>query len=450
MATEQATSVDQRGTGTADRRRRWLARAALAAAVGAIAVLIGFAGLRGSIWLVAVGAAGAVLALAGVWWFLTRRGVLRWLAVALAVAAPITVAVLYARERLIWVVALSGALWAVAAAAGRGALAGGVSSMAPYEAAPPRRPFLIMNPRSGGGKVGHFGLAESARALGAEVTVLDGPGFVDVGQLARDAVARGCDLLGVAGGDGTQALVAGIAAEHDVPFMVITAGTRNHFALDLGLDRADPRRCLEALTDGVELRVDIGEVAGRPFVNNASFGAYAELVLSPSYRAEKTKTTLEMLPGLLVGRQRSQLTAHAGDLTIDAPQALLVSNNPYAMTDVAGLGRRDRLDGGELGVLAVRVDNAAQAAGLLRRRHARGLTSTTADSVVVEADDAEIPVGIDGEAAWLRTPVKCAVRAGALRVRVPRNRPDLVASHPRVDWRLLGRRAFSPARVDGG
>jgi diacylglycerol kinase family enzyme len=237
--------------------------------------------------------------------------------------------------------------------------------------------------------------------------------------------------------------VAGIAAEHDLPFMVITAGTRNHFALDLGLDRADPRHCLDALTDGVELRVDLGIIADRPFVNNASFGAYAELVLSPAYRAGKAKTTLDLLPGLLVGRQRPRLDAHVGNHTIKAPQALLVSNNPYAATDLAGLGRRARLDGGTLGVLAVRVDNAAQAAGLLRRGHSAGVVGLTASEVVVEAHDAEIPVGIDGEAAWLRTPVKCTVRSGALRVRVPRHRPGAAGPAAEMDWRLLGRRAFA-------
>ena len=77
------------------------------------------------------------------------------------------------------------------------------------------------------------------------------------------------DLLGVAGGDGTQALVAGICAEHDIPLLVISAGTRNHFALDLGLDRDDPSTCLQALTDGEEVRVDLGMIADRPFVNNA-------------------------------------------------------------------------------------------------------------------------------------------------------------------------------------
>ena len=246
----------------------------------------------------------------------------------------------------------------------------------------------------------------------------------------------------MAGGDGTQALVAGIAAEHDIPFMVITAGTRNHFALDLGLDRADPRRCMDALTDGVEVQVDLGRVAGRPFVNNASFGAYAELVLTPSYRADNVGTTLELLPGLLVGRHRPHLVASVGEQTITEPQALLVSNNPYADADLAGLGHRDRLDGGTLGVLAVRIDNAAQAAGLIRRRHSAGITSTTAVEVVVEAQDAEIPVGIDGEAAWLRTPVRCSVAAGALRVRVPRHRPHRRQHGSRPQWRLLGRWAF--------
>ena len=118
-----------------------------------------------------------------------------------------------------------------------------------------------MNPRSGGGKVTKFGLKEKAEKLGAEVALLEGPQIVDVAALARQAVADGADLLGVAGGDGTQALVAGIAAEHGLPFLVISAGTRNHFALDLGLDREDPAAGLAALTDGEELRVDLGIIA---------------------------------------------------------------------------------------------------------------------------------------------------------------------------------------------
>ena len=269
-----------------------------------------------------------------------------------------------------------------------------------------------MNPRSGGGKVGRFALKDKAEALGATVALLEGPGPVDVGELARAAVADGADLLGVAGGDGTQALVAGIAAEHDVPLLVISAGTRNHFALDLGLDREDPSRCLDALGDGVELQVDLGVIAGRPFVNNASFGAYAVIVQSPAYRDDKRRTTTEMLPDLLAGQRGPRLVATAENVTVQGPQAVLVSNNQYGMGDIAGLGRRARLDRGTLGMFAVTVQSAAQAAGLLRGSRSRGLTSLATREVVIDADTAQIPVGVDGEALVLDTPVALHRPAG--------------------------------------
>jgi diacylglycerol kinase family enzyme len=315
-----------------------------------------------------------------------------------------------------------------------------------YEVQRPQRPFLVMNPRSGGGKVPRFGLKEKAEAMGAEVALVDGPGIVDVAALARDAVARGADLLGVAGGDGTQALVAGIAAEHDIPFLVVSAGTRNHFALDLGLNRDDPSTCLDALTDGVEMRVDLGLINGRTFVNNASFGAYAEIVQSPEYRDDKVRTTLQLLPDHLAGHRGARLAVHIADLTIDGPQAVLVSNDPYGSTDLAGLGRRPRLDRSALGVVTISVANARQAIGLLRRSHQRGLTRLTAPEVVVDADTTEIPVGVDGEAILVTTPVRCAIVPRALRVRVPRNRPGVPPARPAVNWVALRRMAFSRRR----
>jgi diacylglycerol kinase family enzyme len=314
-------------------------------------------------------------------------------------------------------------------------------------AARPRRPFLIMNPRSGGGKVTRFGLQAKAEALGAEVALLQGPGTVDVAALARTAVADGADLLGVAGGDGTQALVAGIAAEHHLPFLVISAGTRNHFALDLGLDREDPASCLDGLTDGEELRVDLGIIGDRTFVNNASFGAYAEVVQSPAYRDDKRGTTLQLLPDLLKGHQGAHLSAQAAGTRIEGPQALLVSNGPYEMTDVAGLGRRARLDAGTLGVVAVRVDSARQAAGLLRRGHGTGLTALTAEEVTIDADAPQIPVGIDGETVMLPTPVRCAIRPRALRVVVPRQRPGVPAPKAALEWPRLRQLASFRARL---
>jgi diacylglycerol kinase family enzyme len=419
--------------------QRWLARLALVAAAAAVLVAPVVAGLRQSLALVLVGLAGLALTAAGAWWALTNRGLVRGLAVALAVAAPLTVLVLYTRARLTWVVLVALGLLALAVAAGRAALRRDVipERMREHDVAPSRRPFLIMNPRSGGGKVTRFGLKDKAEALGATVALLEGPGTVDVGELARQAVADGADLLGVAGGDGTQALVAGIAAEHGIPLLVISAGTRNHFALDLGLDREDPSRCLDALRDGVELHVDLGFIGDRPFVNNASFGAYAAVVQSPAYRDDKTRTTLDLLPGLLVGQQGPRLVARAGNVTIDGPQAVLVSNNVYGMGDIAGLGRRARLDRATLGLFAVTVASAVQAAGLVRGTQSRGLTRLAGREVVVDADASQIPVGVDGEALVLDTPVRCTVQPAALRVRVPRDRPGVPDPKPIMDWKRL-------------
>ncbi len=103
---------------------------------------------------------------------------------------------------------------------------------------PPSNPFFLMNPKSGGGKVGEYGLDEMARAKGGEVVLLERG--LDVVAALEEAVAKGADLLGAAGGDGTQALVAEVAVAHDLPVLVIPAGTRNHFALDLGTRSGRP------------------------------------------------------------------------------------------------------------------------------------------------------------------------------------------------------------------
>jgi diacylglycerol kinase family enzyme len=420
------------------RERRWLARAAFGLVLAAVVLVLAVAGWR-SLAMVGLAAIGVCAVLAGGYWFLAHRGVVRWLALILVIAAPVLILVTFALHTLLWVAIVAVALLALAAVSGRAALRadGAQSAPAAVRATRPQRAFLIMNPRSGGGKVTKFHLQDKAEALGAQVALLEGPGTVDVAALARQGVADGADLLGVAGGDGTQALVAGIAAEHGLPFLVISAGTRNHFALDLGLDRDDPATCLDALTDGEELEVDLGIIGDRTFVNNASFGAYAEVVRSPAYRDDKRGTTLQMLPDLLNGHEGARLSAQAGTTRIDGPQALLVSNNPYGMGDIAGLGRRPRMDTGTLGVIAVLVHSARQAAELIRRGHGAGLAAVTADEVIVDADVPQIPVGIDGETVMMPTPVRCTIHPRALRVIVPKERPGVPAAKPPLEWPQL-------------
>ncbi|MEU9171625.1 diacylglycerol kinase family protein [Streptomyces sp. NPDC048420] len=420
---------------------RNLARLALLCVVGVVVAVVA----AGQWLLLLLGLAGIGLAGAGLWWAVAHRGIARASGALLALAAPVAVLVLYAVSGLWPYAATALGLWGAALACARSALRRLRAPRGRHSRSvrPPRRPVLIMNPRSGGGKVGEHGLVERAEALGARVILLDLDSGPDPAALARQAVAQGADLLGVAGGDGTQALVAAVAAEHGLPFMVLSAGTRNHFAMDLGLDRDDPVSGLDALTHGVEIRVDLGDVAGRPFVNTVSFGTYAEIVQSPEYRDAKTFTALDRLPDLLVGGAGARLSARVDEQRIEEPQALLVSNNPYALADPLGAARRPRLDGGELGVIAVRIEGAAQAAELvLRGERASGITALTSRRVIVEADAESIPVAVDGEALTLPPPVVCTVRPGALRMRVPRHRPGAPYTAPSVDWRRVVRLAL--------
>lgn len=421
---------------------RWLARYAVMTVAAALCVVL-VAGGR-SLTLVLTGLIAIAAVLAGGWWFISRRGPLRWFGATLAVAAPVAAVVIYVTQDLLWAALGLAVLSATGVAAARAASRRVTADEAPspVPVAPPQHPVLIMNPRSGGGKVGRFALDSKAEALGADVVLLDGDHFVDVAELARDAIADDADLLGVAGGDGTQALVAGICAEHDVAFTVISAGTRNHFAMDLGLDRERPETGLRALTDGAQMRVDLGDINGRAFVNNASFGVYAAVVQSPAYRDDKRGTTLKMLPDLLSGHTGPSLTVRIdGTTVIENLQALLVGNNPYEFSDLAGLGHRARLDTGMLGVIVVNVANATEAIGLVRGATSRSVRRMLAHEVVIESDADQIPVGVDGEALMLDVPVRCTIRPGALRVVVPREGRRTYRPAGRVELRTLLREA---------
>jgi diacylglycerol kinase family enzyme len=248
----------------------------------------------------------------------------------------------------------------------------------------------------------------------------------DPRALARQAVAAGADAVGVAGGDGSLGLVAAVAVEADVPFVCVPAGTRNHFAADLGLDRTDPLAALDAFA-GPERRIDVGVVGDRIFMNNVSLGAYAELVAEPGYRAGRLTTAHAVLPGALRG-ERALLKVAFQD-----PQGrryqdvlvLLVANNGYELGRGAVLGARERLDGGVLQISALRARTGAELAGLAARiaaRRARPGTEWaqwTTTALRVDAALARLPAGIDGEAVALAPPLEFRVLPLALRVLLP-------------------------------
>jgi diacylglycerol kinase family enzyme len=274
-----------------------------------------------------------------------------------------------------------------------------------WEAAdPPQRPVLFVNPRSGGGKAEGAGLAERALERGVDVVVVRPD--QTLATLVDGAVAGGADALGVAGGDGSLAVVAAAALAHGLPFVCVPAGTRNHFALDLGVDRDDLIGSLDAFTDGVEHRIDVAEVNGRIFLNNVSLGIYGDAVRKTAYRDAKARTLLataaEALgPSGAIADVR--LVDDSGNPHRN-PAVVLVSNNPYSLDPPHAPGTRLRLDSGRLGVLVLDAPGARKSPGL----------AWTATRLAVTAS-AQVHAGIDGEAVELIPPLEFAIRPGALR-----------------------------------
>ncbi|GAA4728902.1 diacylglycerol/lipid kinase family protein [Phytohabitans rumicis] len=377
-----------------------------------------------------------VLAVVSGWYGVLRRGARRAVALAVALVALIVAAVLLLTGRIpVLVVVVAGVALALAAA--RVAFTVHVRRPA---ADRPRHPVLFLNPRSGGGKAERFGLAAEARRRGIEPVELH-PGD-DLRALVRAAISRGADALAMAGGDGSQAVVASIAAEARLPYACVPAGTRNHFALDLGVDRNDVVGALDAFVDGSEHRVDLGEVNGEVFVNNVSLGLYAEAVQRAEYRDTKIRTLLATAPEVLdperpVALRWTEPDGHEHDLGA----AILVSNNRYRLGNAIGSGTRPRVDEGVLGVTVVGTSAMA-----------RPLREWSAPEFDVQAS-APVPAGIDGEAAVLQPPLCFRVRPGVLRVRVARQHPGASpsAAAPAGAWdaaRALAQIALGRDSVD--
>jgi diacylglycerol kinase family enzyme len=366
-------------------------------------------------------------ALGAAWMALLRRGVLR-------IAAALVAGALIAGASVTLAAGSNhGALPLVAVAFAIGVFAARAAfkpdrSLPP--APPPRHPVLFVNPWSGDGRAEREGLVEAARERGLETVVLE-PGQ-DLGELVRAAVERGADGLAMAGGDGSQALVAAIAAEHDLPYACIPSGTRNHFALDLGVDREDVVGALEAFVDGGERYVDLGEVNGHVFVNNVSLGVYAAAVSQDGYREAKMRTLLDTLTDTLgpEGEPNPMRWVDDNGEPQTSTALILISNNVYRLGPTLGSGTRPRLDEGVLGIVDFHPPIAGETAQTARWRELK------APQLEIESDE-PVPVGVDGESMTLEAPLRFRIRPKALRVRIAHGHPGASPS-AEVPKGLLG------------
>src|SRR6185437_2131903 len=372
------------------------AAAAVALVLPLAAALVAGVALSGHLAVAALALGLVVAANGAIWFALTERGARRTVG---AVAAVLSLGGLIAVFVTNWQ-GLVVLVLLVLLLAGFGLAAGyalesarrsayGIAPARPAAVGGAGSAVLIINPKSGGGKAERFDLAAQARRRDVEPIVL-GPGD-DLLELAENAIDRGARVIGMAGGDGSQALVATVASRHDVAHVCVPAGTRNHFALDLGLDRDDVLGALDAYTDGVA----------------------------------KLETWTRLLPDLLGPEAEPidlEFTLEDGSACADAA-LVLVSNNPYELTHLAGAGTRARIDTGTLGVVAARV-RGTEVAKLValelvgQAGRFPGLLSWSTEGFEVRSGG-PVAVGLDGEAIVLDPPLRFTSLPGALQVRLP-------------------------------
>ena len=283
---------------------------------------------------------------------------------------------------------------------------------------------LILNPAAGGAATSLDDLTGAAQERGIKVRILE-PGE-SVQFAAAAALEAGADVLGVAGGDGSVAAVIGVAAEREVPVVIVPTGTLNHFACDLGLNLAKPLHALDAFA-GTERRVDIGRINGRPFINNVSMGVYAEMLGDPDYKHHKLRVAYAKLRDAVLdtNRKRALRVAAPGEILLEDVVVVIVSNNPYEFSPLSTIGRRYRLDTGMLQATVLSAGTLRELdrmlAGLVLGtiEHHPGLRHWTDERLEVGVPGERIRAGIDGEPITLEAPLRFSVEPGALRILVP-------------------------------
>lgn len=343
-----------------------------------------------------------------------------WLVLVFAGLVLVLVAVIAASVSRPWLLIVLVLLGISAGWLGRYALREPSRAEQPLRA---KRPVLLVNPKSGDGKAERTDLVAEARKRGITVHELEKDD--DLTELARSAITDGADAIGIAGGDGSLGYVATAAIEANVPFVCVPAGTRNHFARDVGLDRDDVIAALDAFSGEVR-SVDYATVNGRVFLNNASLGLYAEIVADPAYRDAKAETTIATMKELAQ-------SGRAFDLRYRTPEGrphemadlVFVGNNPYVVSGLLNdIGKRERLDEGKLGVLTLTIHSTSDFARMMtlaatgRIGGFTGWSQWESETFGVDSGSS-VALGIDGESVSMDPPIEFAIHRAGMRVAVP-------------------------------
>jgi diacylglycerol kinase family enzyme/membrane-associated phospholipid phosphatase len=255
---------------------------------------------------------------------------------------------------------------------------------------------VIVNPASGRGSAD---VAEVVRARLPAARVVELEGDEPLARRLED-VASACEVLGIAGGDGSIATAAEIALAYSRPLLVLPAGTLNHLTRDLRIEDADD--ALDAFAAGQTVGVDIAAIDGQLFINTAGLGAYPQMLAN----RERFESRLGRWPGQVLAFAKTVLDATPLDLTLDGNSrpvwTVFIGNCRY---EPSGLGPswRPRLDDGHLDVRLLRADlprsRLRLAAAMLSGRLARSAaySEMTVRELRIDSSGEPLAIARDGE-----------------------------------------------------
>jgi diacylglycerol kinase family enzyme len=301
----------------------------------------------------------------------------------------------------------------------------------PAASPPADRALVVLNARTGAGCGPERGeeLARLFAQAGVAAEVVLAEGCEQIDDAIRRARAAGTRLVVAGGGDGTQAAVAAALADSDCVQGVLPLGTLNHFAKDLGIP-LKLEDAVQVVAGGRVLRVDVGEVNGRVFINNSSLGLYPAIVrereLQQMYLG-KSKWAALASATLRTTQRPHGIAVHIAsedDEQLRRTPFVFVGNNRYTMEGFR-IGARDSLRRGELAIYLARhrgrlaLLRLALRALFGRLDQAEDFEMLAGEAFVINTRDARIRVATDGEVTMFDTPLHYRIRPRALQVLVP-------------------------------
>jgi diacylglycerol kinase family enzyme len=290
---------------------------------------------------------------------------------------------------------------------------------------------VIVNASAGPGHAAELSgrLRELFAKHGMEVEVMPAASGEELTELAKRAMRAKPALLVGGGGDGTLSALANLVRGTDTAFGVLPLGTFNHFAKDLGIP-LELEQAVEAIARGERASVDVGELNGECFLNNASLGIYPVIVRRREFQQRELGrakfsamlwATWSVLRSSPFMRMRIEV-----DGTSRAWRApfVFVGNNAYNMTGFS-IGKRERLDCGELSIYSTPRGSRWGLAKLALHalfgtlEQAKDFVALSAREIRVESRHGRLRVAADGEVRLLQTPLEFRVLPRALTVMIP-------------------------------